>query len=244
MSSWNLNVAKLVMIGLLMGAQWSAAQDTKSDEETAVKLSPVKVEDGVAKISAENTAVEFVGAHVGDDPMPRLGGFREFSGHLKLNANGTAIEEIKVEFQIGSIWTEFDDLTSHLMNADFFEAEKFPTASFQSTSVKAGEEEGTVVVTGNLTMHGETKEISFSASPNVTAEGVTLSGKFNLDRTHFGMTKMTNGVEPVVSIRVNVGTPTKPRESAPSRRRGKQSSQSTTSFPGYVHVRLSLPEMF
>lgn len=237
---------KLLSLFVLTAIFWGTCravigQDAPANEQVA--LTPIKIVNQIAELNPGNTSVEFIGTHVGDDPMPRLGGFREFAGKIKVNADGTEIEKIDVEFQIKSIWTEFDDLTAHLMNADFFEAEKFPTATFSSTSIKK-EEGGNLAISGNLTMHGETKEITFSARPELSPEGLTLHGKFQIDRTHFGMKKMTNGVEPIVSIEVKVGAATKPRESAPPRRRGNKAKESSAAaLPGYIHVRLSLPEM-
>jgi polyisoprenoid-binding protein YceI len=198
------------------------AQDgAKAEKADAVKPVPVAVDNHVAPLSADNTLVQFVGTHVGDDPRPRLGGFREFSGQITLNDDNTAIESITAEFQIGSLWTEFDDLTGHLKTPDFLDAKKYPTARFESTSIEAGEEEGTVNVTGDLTLHGTTAEVTLVCQPIITEEGITMGGKFAIDRTNFGMDKMTDGVEPSVTIEFHVGVPTSPPPSAPARRSRK-----------------------
>lgn len=239
---------------------WGQDQEKSENADDKRQPVPVAIENHVAKISADNTLLEFVGTHVGQDPMPRLGGFREFSGAITLNDDDTELKAIEVEFNIKSIWTEFDDLTSHLMNADFFEAEKYPTASFKSTSIESGDG-GNVTVKGELTLHGTTSELTFECKPEISDKGLLLHGKFTLDRTNFGMDKMTNGVEPVVSIEVHVGLPTTPRPSAPPRARGggkkkgggdKKSDESgdgskaadeLMSLLNSVPVKLSLPNM-
>lgn len=258
----NLSIPAFGLAWLLAAASVvtpaSAQEEGKQVEEKPQPV-PVAIENHVAKISAANTSLEFIGTHVGDDPMPRLGGFRNFEGKITLNDDHSELKSIEVEFDIKSIWTEFDDLTSHLMNADFFEADKYPTAKFTGSRILAGDN-GIVTVNGELTMHGKTSELCFDCTPVISDKGLVLHGKFTLDRTNFGMDKMTNGVEPVVSIEVQVGLPTSPRPSAPPRPRGggkkkggKQQSDDAADSDkdlselmaalNAVPVKLSLPNM-
>lgn len=180
-------------------------------QQTATDSKPVGFES-VARISPENTKVEFVGTHVGDEPKPRLGGFSEFAGIIGVDTASEQVTSIQVAFQIGSIWTEFDDLTKHLMNEDFFEESDFPAARFVSTSVTTLQD-GMCNVVGNLTLHGVTSEIRFPANYRFEDTGLVLTAQFFLDRTEFGMDQMTSGVENMVSLNVVVGEPTAPRAS-------------------------------
>ncbi|RVU26449.1 YceI family protein [Sandaracinomonas limnophila] len=69
----------------------------------------------------------------------------------------------------------------HISTGDFFEVEKFPTASFVITKVAGNQ------ISGNLTVKGITKAISFPA--NITVAGGKVSAKANItiDRTDFGI---------------------------------------------------------
>lgn len=167
----------------------------------------VKIEEGGVKIDPSNTRVEFVGTHVGDDPKPRLGGFQKFSGNLKFNVKTLELDSINVTFDVNSIWTEFDNLTKHLKNADFFNVEEFGEAKFESTSIEK-KSDGQYEVTGKLTMMGVTGELTFPASVEMKNGNVKLDSEFKFNRTEFGMTKMTQGVEEAVSIKVQVGQKT------------------------------------
>lgn len=109
-----------------------------------------------------------------------------------------------------------------MKNPDFFEAKKFPTARFVSKVVSAANEEGLVTVSGELTIHGTTGEMTFDCQPKIADDAMTLQGKFTIDRTKFGMDKMTNGVEPAVSIEVIVGRKTTPGKSAADNGSDKQ----------------------
>jgi polyisoprenoid-binding protein YceI len=88
-------------------------------------------------------------------------------------------------------------LTGHLKSADFFDVEKYPTASFELISVEdigqhaseaalklAG---ATHFVTGNLTMKESVKAVKFPAIITVTDNGVTAKALFTINRTDWGM---------------------------------------------------------
>ncbi len=78
-------------------------------------------------------------------------------------------------------------LDGHLKNGDFFEVEKYPTATYKITTVKKNNDKKyNYLVTGNLTIKGKTSTITFPASI-VTKNGVVTlaSNKFSWDRQKF-----------------------------------------------------------
>lgn len=78
-------------------------------------------------------------------------------------------------------------LNGHLKNGDFFEVEKFPTATYKITSVKKNtNKDYNFVVNGNLTVKGKTAPVSFPAKITSAKGLVTLeSDKFSFDRQKF-----------------------------------------------------------
>ncbi|MDP9960880.1 YceI family protein [Chryseobacterium lathyri] len=78
-------------------------------------------------------------------------------------------------------------LNGHLKNGDFFEVEKFPTASFKITSVKKNSDKiYNSLVTGNLTVKGKTNAVTFPAKIAYSKGVVSLvSDKFSFDRQKF-----------------------------------------------------------
>jgi polyisoprenoid-binding protein YceI len=65
---------------------------------------------------------------------------------------------VEATIDVGSIDTRNDKRDAHLKSADFFDVEKFPTMTFKSKKIeKAGD--GKARVTGDLTLHGVTKEV-------------------------------------------------------------------------------------
>lgn len=82
-------------------------------------------------------------------------------------------------------------LENHLKTGDFFEVEKFPTATFEITSVEAATDlpdGATHRIVGNLTMKGITKSVSLPAKVEMTEEGLMASTpKFTINRTEWGV---------------------------------------------------------
>ena len=90
-----------------------------------------------------------------------------------------------MSFDTTSLWSDNDKLTGHLKSPDFFDVEKFPTATFTSTSIVAAADGFTV--TGNLDLHGMQKSITFPAQIEAGAETVTAKAEFSIMRFDFGI---------------------------------------------------------
>ncbi len=208
----------IAVFALTLLASHGIAQENPppSVSAEAVKLSKpgevkapvaVAVTDGAAKLSPENSKVEFVGTHVGDEPKPRLGGFEKFSGNLEVEA-GTP-KALMLEFATGSLWTELGgSLTDHLKTADFLDVENHPTAKFVSKSISQPSDEGVCEIVGDFTLMGMTNEIKMPAEIKMNDDGVMLKSEFKLDRTSFGMSKMTDRVSKDVAITLSIGEQT------------------------------------
>lgn len=96
------------------------------------------------------------------------GRFQNFTGTITVAADGTP--SVDAEIDVTSITTDNEQRDGHLKTADFFEVEKFPTATFKSTSVKA--DGGDFVVTGDFTLHGVTKSIDLKLEFNGVNPGM------------------------------------------------------------------------
>jgi len=96
------------------------------------------------------------------------------------------------------------DLEGHLKNADFFDVEKFPKSTFSITSVAdANTDEANCMITGNLTMKGVTKSITFPALVVAKGDGslTAISDKFTINRTDWGI-KYGSGLSGAVGDKV------------------------------------------
>lgn len=148
-----------------------------------------KAEPGIANeattslaINPSNSKVEFVGAKV---TASHPGGFTDFTGKVDL---GDPIEKSRIEvtIQTASLYADKEKLTKHLKSPDFFDVAKFPTTTFESTGIEK-EGEG-YTITGDLTLHGVTKRISFPATISADDATVTAGTEFSINRKDFGIT--------------------------------------------------------
>ena len=79
-------------------------------------------------------------------------------------------------------------LEGHLRSADFFDVDNHPEASFEITNVQDGAEDGTVAISGNLTIRGVTKNITFDAQvQEVSDASVKATADFNIAREDWGV---------------------------------------------------------
>jgi polyisoprenoid-binding protein YceI len=110
----------------------------------------------------------------------------------------------------------FDEkLRPHLMSGDFFDAEKFGTAKFEITSVKPYEHntsDTSIVqganfsVSGNLTLKGVTKNVTFPAKIDLDGNTLKAKGNFDIDRTQWQMNYGNDKTlgDKFISERVNI----------------------------------------
>ena len=86
------------------------------------------------------------------------GKFDDFSGQIQLDEANPEQSSVEVTIQVASVDTGVKMRDDDLRSPNFFDAKKFPEITFKSSSVKRTGE-NTADVTGNLTMHGVTKEV-------------------------------------------------------------------------------------
>ncbi len=180
---------------LLLCLAFASAGCSKTEDPTAGKTK-VAAQAPAAEAAAPTGATEipltkasgtigFVGAKV---TASHEGSFTDFSGTIALVDGDPTKSTVKITIPIASIEVDPDKLRSHLLSADLLDAEKFPTAEFVSTSITAGAAApATHTVTGNFTLHGVKKGISFPATITVSGKDVSVNGEFNINRKDFGV---------------------------------------------------------
>ena len=108
------------------------------------------------------------------------GSFSGLTGTLIENTVDRTLSSIEASVPVTTVSTGDAQRDGHLKSADFFDAEKFPDMTFKSTRVEhKGEAE--YAVTGDLTIHGVTKPVTFAV------EGPTAPGKDPWGNTRIGI---------------------------------------------------------
>jgi len=105
---------------------------------------------------------------------------------------------------------QLEKLNGHLKSGDFFETEKFPTASYEITKVTSSAEgDYNTVLDGNLTIKGITKPVQFKANVSVNDAVVSIATEpKDIMREEFGVkfqSPVENGViKDEVNIQINI----------------------------------------
>jgi polyisoprenoid-binding protein YceI len=169
---------------LMIGCSNPADDVTEAKVGAETKTDSAAVTDGdYFTIDTAASTIGFVGSKV---TRSHTGGFKELVGELQVVDGQVADSGNKIVIATPSIFADNQRLTGHLMSPDFFDVEAHPTSTFETTSISY-EADGISIVTGNLSLHGITKSISFPATINVTATEVTVKANFHINRLDFDM---------------------------------------------------------
>jgi polyisoprenoid-binding protein YceI len=170
------------------GVATATVGSSEATPSAAANADPPSPEGLELAIDRASSSIGFTGAKV---TATHDGSFEEFSGEISLDPSSVAASSVSVVIQMASLRIEPERLAAHLATPDFFDVARFPTATFQSTSVREGAsaqidgKPATHTVTGTLTLHGVSKEISFPAILTVEETGLSAKSEFVLNRRDF-----------------------------------------------------------
>lgn len=121
------------------------------------------------------------------------GEFNEMVGTLSYDPLHVERSEVSVQIPVASIDTGDANRDAHLKNADFFDVEKYPEIAFRSTKWEQKSDDE-ILVTGDFTMHGVTREITLRAEPTAIVKDpwggsrVGFSATAKINRKDYGLT--------------------------------------------------------
>lgn len=151
---------------------------------------PSRVKGGTYQVDSGHTQVVFTVNHLGFNSY--WGIFGGAKGTLTLDPAKPMAASVNIEIPLSDITTTSGELNTHLKAPNFFDAAKFPTATFKSTSVTV---DGTKAkIAGNLTLKGVTKPVVLDAwftgaglGPMNKAETVGFEATTTVKRSDFGI---------------------------------------------------------
>lgn len=156
-------------------------------------------------IDPAHSFIEFGTGHLGIGTVQ--GRFNKFSGKLEYDPEkGPEAQKVTITVDTTSIDTNHADRDKHLRSDDFFKTGSFTEATFESTKFEGDANGGTL--TGNLTLLGNTQEISFPIKK--IGEGkdpwggyrVGFEGEYQLPRKEFGMDYQLGPAAETVNVRL------------------------------------------
>ncbi|MFN3167061.1 MAG: YceI family protein [Phycisphaeraceae bacterium] len=209
-------LAVLFLTALCLGACDNPADSTYSAEAEDAKQEKQADTPENAKtleLDGENTTVQWTGSK--PTGSKHDGGFKTLSG------TATVADEkligMEATIDIKSMWSDNEKLTKHLLNEDFFESETYGESRFVSTEIReatADEKTGPAAdathwVTGNLTLKGVTKSITFPVTIEADEKAYRLDAEFDINRGQFGMDYglADAAIRDEVVIRLNIDLP-------------------------------------
>jgi len=163
------------------------------------------------KIDPVHSEVSFKVRHL----LAKVSGrFTKFSGDIKIDTKNISKSSVEVSIDAASINTDVEARDNHLRSDAFFDVAKYPTITFKSTSVKEVAK-GKLEVTGDFTVHGVTKRITFPITNAGTQAGPKpgtvvagfIDGALTIDRQDYGVSygKGMVGDEVAISLNIEAG---------------------------------------
>jgi len=112
------------------------------------------------------------------------GSFNGLTGTLTEHPTDKTLSSIEASIDVNTVSTGDAQRDAHLKSADFFDATQFGTMTFRSSKVQPNGDGG-YNVTGDLTIHGQTRQQTF------VVEGPTAPGKDPWGNTRIGLSATT-----------------------------------------------------
>ena len=205
---FSLLVIALAAVYVFVGIGAKAVEPTLAERFEAFGAAQTG-ESGTYNFDKAHSAIGFRVKHMGLVDVP--GYFRDFTGTINYDAKDVSKSSVEFTAKATSIDTGVGGRDNHLRSGDFFEVEKFPDITFKSTKVE--KQGNNWMVTGDFTMKGVTKSISFPFNvagflPADQRGGgkVGVTAQTMLNRRDYGVNygnNMPNGT-PVLSDEVRI----------------------------------------
>lgn len=157
-------------------------------------------------IDANHTDVVASWSHFGfSNPVAHFG---KVDGSITYDPAKVEASKVEVTLPLSGLNSHVAAFDEHLRSADFFDAAKFPEATFKSTSVKSAGE-GKLTVLGDLTIKGITKPVTLAVTinkvgvqPMAQREAAGFDATTTIKRSDFGVGKYAPNVSDEVTLRI------------------------------------------
>lgn len=158
------------------------------------------------KLDPQHTNVIASWSHFGySHPSANFG---EASGTLVYDAVAPENSSVEVTLPLSGLDTFVPALDEHLKAADFFDAAKFPVATFKSNSVHVVAK-GKLKVAGTLTIKGVSKPVALDVTlnnagvhPMTKQESIGFDATATIKRSEFGLGMYAPAVSDEVGLRI------------------------------------------
>jgi len=145
--------------------------------------------------------------HLGfSNPAAQIG---QGEGTVSFDAEEPARSSVSVSFPLSALSTGVPALDEHLKSDDFFDAERFPTATFHSSRVTRGAGHNRFEVRGQLTLRDVTQPVTLAVTllkigtdPRTGLASIGFDATVTLRRSAFGLGKYIPQVGDEIPVRL------------------------------------------
>lgn len=198
-------IKRLLAAGIVASLFAASAFGQAFAQEGASK-NPSVVKAGSYTIEPIHTQVVFTISHFGFSNF--RGFFTGASGSLEIDPAKVNSAKVEVTIPIASVLTTSTALDGILKGDQWFDAQKFPTATFTSTKVTSTGKD-TASIAGNLTLHGVTKPVTLKArlvgsgvNPLDKSFTVGFDGTVTIKRSDFGIDQYVQAFSDEVALQI------------------------------------------
>jgi polyisoprenoid-binding protein YceI len=138
--------------------------------------------------------------------------FHNVEGTFNFDVADPTKSSIDVNIVLAGLHTGVAKLDEHIKSPDFFDAAKFPKATFKSTKVEKAGNDG-LKVTGDLNLHGVTKPVTLDVKilkvgdhPMKKVAAAGFDAHTTLKRSEFGIDKYVPNVSDDIKISISMET--------------------------------------
>jgi polyisoprenoid-binding protein YceI len=168
---------------------------------------PLAAQSDTWQLDPAHSSAQFSVRHLGISTV--RGAFTKLKGTLQYSPADPSKASVDVTIDAASIDTRVEKRDDDLRSDHFFDVQKFPTITFKSKRVEsAGTDK--LKVTGDLTMHGVTKEVTLDvegpSKPFNDGRGhlhLGISATTTLNRTDFGVSGSPAVVGNEISVTID-----------------------------------------
>ncbi|WP_442507437.1 YceI family protein [Novipirellula sp. SH528] len=155
----------------------------------------------------QHTSVVFTTSHFGFSYT--YGMFGKYTGQFSVDMQNPTQANFQFTIDAASLDTKSEKRDQHLRGPDFFNVKQFPEITFVSRSVEASADGKTLNITGDLTLHGQTKSIVLPLTYLGAGKGpygndrIGFMGRTKVKRSDFGMGAMAPQIGDDVTLLIS-----------------------------------------
>jgi polyisoprenoid-binding protein YceI len=169
------------------GKSKATTTDTGATATSQAAVTTANAAQSTSKYSFDQTTskVQWTGSKV---TGKHDGSFAAFKGTVDVVDGAPEKSKVDVQIDTDSLTTDIEKLTGHLKSPAFFDVKAQPKATFVSKEIKKGGDKGaTNTVTGDLTIKGITKSVTFPAAISVAGDAANVDAEFTINRRDFSL---------------------------------------------------------